>query len=141
MIPIAHVVETMRPLPLDSIAAGVASPFVAGVAVIRGAPVVVVEVAALLGAPARSALAPSARFVTVRAGDRVIALLFDEVTAVRDLPDDLTDQPRLLTETPLNLAEKLAVLDAQLALVLDSARILESALPAGLPTPDEGGSP
>ncbi|HZE91839.1 MAG TPA: chemotaxis protein CheW, partial [Rhizobacter sp.] len=58
-LPLSHVVETMRPLPTETIAG--APDFVCGLAVIRGAPVPVVDLARLLGATDTQAR----RFVTV----------------------------------------------------------------------------
>lgn len=77
-LPIALVIETMRPLPIRPIAGVDVS--VLGVAVIRGAPMVVVDASQLLG----RAGAPS-RFVTVRAGSRAIALAVEAVVGVREL--------------------------------------------------------
>jgi len=54
-LPLEAVIETMRPLPIDAL--GAMPPFVLGVSVIRGAPVVVVDAGLLVGTrstPARS---------------------------------------------------------------------------------------
>src|ERR1039458_916000 len=66
-----HVVEIMRPLPVDAVAHMPA--FVRGLSIIRGAPTPVVSLAALLADSAR----PPTRFVVVRAGERQIALAVD----------------------------------------------------------------
>lgn len=78
-VPIEHVVETMRPLPITPLPAQ--PPFVLGAAVVRGAPTPVIDVASLLG----EAAGPSARLVTVRGGRRPIALAVSDVLGVLDL--------------------------------------------------------
>src|SRR5438552_18980179 len=74
-VPIAHVVEVMRALPVESIPG--APSFVPGLAIIRGAPMPVVDLGLLTGG--RSA---SGRFVTLRLGDRRAALAVDAVVGV-----------------------------------------------------------
>ena len=61
-VPLAHVVETMRPLPVERIA-GMPS-FVRGVSIIRGVPTPVVDLGVVLGTPGEAA----ERFVTLRLG-------------------------------------------------------------------------
>src|SRR4051812_42786255 len=75
-IPVEHVVETMRPLPVEPLGRG--PVYVRGLAVIRGVPTVVIDLAQLLGTPACA----GARYVLVRTGDRVVALLVDVVDGV-----------------------------------------------------------
>jgi purine-binding chemotaxis protein CheW len=117
----SHVVETMRPLPvirLDRM-----PPFVRGVATIRGVATPVVDVAALLGRSAHD----SQRFVTVRAGARVVALAVGDVVGLaRFAASDLRDRPPLLSGVDDGIVRSLAVRDAALYLVLDSARIVEA---------------
>ncbi|HET9620693.1 MAG TPA: chemotaxis protein CheW [Kofleriaceae bacterium] len=72
-IPVEHVVETMRPLPI-----------VDGRAEIRGAPCPVVDVACAL---ALTADAPARRFVIVRGAHGPIALAVDDVIGVGPLGD------------------------------------------------------
>jgi len=91
-LPIEHVVETMRPLPIDPIAPGDpigpgdpgagAPACVLGTAQIRGERVRVIDLARLLGRPSG---ARPGRFITVRAGDTRIALQVDSVIDVREL--------------------------------------------------------
>src|ERR1700730_6787858 len=78
-VPLMHVVETMRPLPVESIT-GMPS-FVRGVSIIRGVPTPVVDLGAVLGALGGCA----ERIVTLRLGDRQVALSVDAVLGVRDL--------------------------------------------------------
>lgn len=78
-LPVAHVVETMRPLP---IAPDGDDPALPGVAMIRGAACQIVALAPWLDLPGT----PEApRFVVVRTPDAALALLVDAVVAVRTL--------------------------------------------------------
>ncbi|KQW02895.1 hypothetical protein ASC87_00640 [Rhizobacter sp. Root1221] len=118
-MPLAHVVETMRPLPVEAVAG--APHFVRGLAVIRGMPVPVVDAAHLLGELA----APANRFVTVIAGERRVALAVDSVLGVREVPTDSLHQlPPLLQEAGGDVVAAIGLLDAELLLVLSSTRLL-----------------
>jgi purine-binding chemotaxis protein CheW len=118
-LPLAHVVETMRALPVEAVAG--APHFVRGLAVIRGAPVPVVDTASLLGAPAAAA----DRFVTVVAGDRQVALAVDSVLGVRTISaGSLHELPPLLHDAGADVVAAIGLLDAELLLVLNSSRVL-----------------
>jgi purine-binding chemotaxis protein CheW len=125
-LPLEHVIETLRPLPVEPVAG--APPFVLGLAVIRGAPLPVVDAARLLGA----ADAKAERFITVDAGNRRIALAVGRVLGVRAVaPESLHALPALLHEADTDVIAAIGLLDAELLLVLRSARLLpEDALPA-----------
>jgi purine-binding chemotaxis protein CheW len=119
-IPLAHVVETMRPLRLEPIA-GMPS-FVLGLSVIRGAPTPVVDLAAVLGGS--HAIAPT-RFVVLRLGERVVALAVDRVIGVRELDAmRLQEMPPLLRSASADVIEAIGMLDAQLLVALRATRIL-----------------
>lgn len=127
-LPLGAVVETMRPLPVRPLAEP--PPFVAGVAIIRGAPVPVVDLATLLGA------APDerpTRFVTIAVGQRLVALA---VAAVRGLGaiDDARcgPLPPLLAAASARAVAALAALDGELVALLDAARIVPEDLLATL---------
>jgi light-regulated signal transduction histidine kinase (bacteriophytochrome) len=78
--PIAHVVETMRPLPIEPIGGSdSALALVDGLAMVRGAPIPVIDARRLLGIPG----APATRFVIVRAAERRVALVVDAVIDIR----------------------------------------------------------
>lgn len=81
-LPLACVVETMRPLRVTALRG--APPFVLGVALVRGRPTPVVDASLLLapGAPAAAAT----RFVSLRAGDRRVALAVEAVGGLCALP-------------------------------------------------------
>jgi purine-binding chemotaxis protein CheW len=125
-LPLAHVVETLRPLPVEPLAG--APSFVPGLCVIRGVPRPVVDAARVLGGPALEAPPtdrPAARFVTVRAGAHQVALAVDAVLGVRAVPQDtLHDLPPLLHEAGAEAVAAIGRLDAELLLVLRSSRLL-----------------
>jgi purine-binding chemotaxis protein CheW len=79
-IPLEHVVETMRPLPVLPLAG--APQLVLGLAVVRGRPLPVVDAAALFGG---SAPAAAGRFVSLRAPGRQLVLAVGAVDGVHDL--------------------------------------------------------
>lgn len=128
-LPLAQVVETLRPLPVEPLAG--APAFVQGLCVIRGAPRPVVDAARLLGTQAGSGGSPDARFVSVRAGAGQVALAVDAVLGVRRVPpESLQDLPPLLQEAGAEAVAAIGRLDAELLLVLRSSRLLPA---AGLP--------
>src|ERR1017187_1902761 len=118
-----HVVEIMRPLPVDEVAHMPA--FVRGLSIIRGAPTPVVSLAALL---ADSGGSPT-RFVVVRAGERQVALAVDAVGGVFAMaPAPPAAFPPLLRHAAAGALQAVAALDGQLLLLLNSGNIV----------PDEG---
>lgn len=115
-LPLMHVIETMRPLPIETISG--APPFVLGVSTIRGVPTPVVDLGAALGAPG----GVPGRFVTLRLGDRQVALSVDTVLGIRDLDNArLQALPPLLQEASNDLIEAIGTLDAQFLMVLREA--------------------
>lgn len=119
-LPLASVVEMMRPLPVEPLAG--MSDFVLGIAVIRGAPVPIVDASALLG-PADGA--PPTRFVTIRSGDRRVGLAVDEVLGVHELPRAaLQELPPLVREASAEVVSALGTLDTELLLVLRAAHLV-----------------
>jgi purine-binding chemotaxis protein CheW len=139
-LPVGDVVETMRPLPIRRLAA--APPYVAGLAMIRGAAVPVIETAALLRMNGdedggkqrldlRSVPVPipvpggRPRFVLVGAGDRAVALMVDEVLGVPALPRaSVSALPPLLGGASDDTIASLGALDAELLVVLRAAGLL-----------------
>jgi len=120
-IPIEYVGETMRPLPIEPLSGP--HHFVRGVSMIRGAPVPVVDLDALLDAGANGN--GFRRFVTVRVGERRVALAVDRVVGVREIdPTQLGELPPLLRHIDPNLVEAIGTSDAQLLLVLCAARLI-----------------
>jgi purine-binding chemotaxis protein CheW len=115
-LPIETIVETMRRLPIEPLAR--AQPFVLGMSVVRGAPVPVVDVAALLGEPAVN----PERLVTLRVGERVVALALNEVLGLREISGAAV--PPLLKDAAGEVVAAIGALDAELLLVLNAARAI-----------------
>lgn len=116
-----HVVEIMRPLPLQPIAG--TAEFVLGVALIRGVPTPVLDCGALLG---ETAPPQHTRWVTIRCAERVAALALEDVLGVRQLPAQIDDLPPLLRGN--EAIDAIASLDAELVLVLGDARLVPDSL-------------
>jgi purine-binding chemotaxis protein CheW len=118
-LPLEHVIETMRPLSVTAVAG--APYFVRGLAVIRGAPVPVLDVASLLGETDAS----PGRFVTLTMGTRHVALAVGSVLGVRAIPlGSFRELPPLLHEAGSEVVASIGLLDAELLLVLQSSRLL-----------------
>ncbi len=120
-LPLSRVVETMRPHPIETIAG--MPPFILGLSVIRSAPTPVVDTGLLLsGAPPERS--PS-RYVTVRLGERRVALAVEGVRGVRRLPTSgLRDLPPLLRGANPETIASIAALDGALLVILQAARIV-----------------
>jgi purine-binding chemotaxis protein CheW len=120
-LPIQHIGETLRPLPVEPFADMTA--FVLGLSIIRGSPVPVVHVASFLSGTAERR--PPTRFVTIKAGVRQIALAVDEVVGVRAIASSsLGELPPLIGEASAEVAEAVGTLDGYLLVVLKSARMV-----------------
>jgi purine-binding chemotaxis protein CheW len=116
---VESVIEIMRPLPVEALAG--AASFVAGVSVIRGRPLPVVEVARLVGGESD----PVTRFVVAADGRHPVALAVQSVLGVREFdPRARQDFPPLLRSTRADAVRAVDVVDAEPLLVLDSARIV-----------------
>jgi purine-binding chemotaxis protein CheW len=126
-LPLENVVETMRPLPVERIAR--APRFVRGLSIIRGVPLPIVDTGSLFG---ESHSEPQ-RLVTVRVGDRLIALGVDSVLGVRSISGSAsTALPPLLRDADGDVVSAIGILDAELLLFLQTARILPDGLPENL---------
>lgn len=80
-LPLVHVVETMRPLPVAPLP-GVDST-VLGLVVAQGAPVPLLDLGRFVGAESDPA-APGRRYITVRVRERQVLLLVDAAHLVTD---------------------------------------------------------
>jgi purine-binding chemotaxis protein CheW len=125
-VPLAHVIEIMRPLPMREVAD--VPPFVRGLSVVRGAAVPVLDVARMLG----EAAAPlEGRLVCVRsgpAGERVVALLASEVIGVRRFTSaELAALPPLLRGAHGEALQALGALDRELLWILETASVIPDA--------------
>jgi purine-binding chemotaxis protein CheW len=118
-IPVEHVIETMRPLPIERISG--APRYVAGVSVIRGAAVPVVDATRLFDEGGRQA----DRFVTVRAGDRTVALAVGQIVGTRTLrTESLRSLPPLLRSAARGIIDAIGAVDDELLLVLRSSHLV-----------------
>jgi purine-binding chemotaxis protein CheW len=118
-VPLEHVVETMRPLPTGVLAG--APQFVQGVSIVRGEVVPVVDVASLLGAGESR----PTRLVTISVGRRRVALAVDAVLGVRAVSGgSVGELPPLLGDVGTGVISAIGTLDAELLLVLRSARLI-----------------
>jgi len=125
-VPLEHIDEIMRPLAIVPLAG--APSFVLGAAVIRGRPVPVLDAQSLLGLP-RS---PPSRFITLKAGQRTVALAVSAILGVRSVaPEALGDLPPLL-QPGGELLAAIGSLDDQLLLVLRTSFLVPDSLWAAL---------
>jgi purine-binding chemotaxis protein CheW len=123
-LPVAFVRETMRPLPVEAVEG--TPHFVLGLAVIRGQPTPVVHLGRLLGET--DSTAPS-RFVTLRLGDRTLALAVGAVLGVRRLDASAFQPlPAILGVAGETAIESVGELDGQLLVVLQAMGLLPEPL-------------
>jgi purine-binding chemotaxis protein CheW len=126
---LAHVAETMRPLPLEPLAS--APAFVAGLSIVRGEPIPVLDLRLLLGA----AVTPESarRLVTLRIDSRRAGLLVDAVQGVRSIPaGTLQALPRLLGDASAEVVIEIGRLDERLLLVLEAGRMVPASVWAAM---------
>lgn len=121
-IPIEHVVETMRPLPVEPLGKSDDRALLAieGIAMIRGAAMPVIDARRLLGVTGEHA----ARFVVVRAAERRIALVVDRVIEVKRIEADVLSGLPSLLEGNRDWVAAIGARDAALLVVLDVTRVL-----------------
>jgi purine-binding chemotaxis protein CheW len=126
----------MRPLPIQAVAD--MPDFVRGISVIRGAPVPVVDLRALL--EGRETSAPSGRLVTLKVGDRRLAIGVDTVVGLKNLERaQLGELPPLLRDVTDGLIESIGTRDAQFLVVLRASRMLPDDVWASLAASAEEG--
>ena len=122
-LPLEHVVETMRMLPVEPVADTPRS--VLGFCAIRGAPVPVVDLQTLLAEPA----APLRRLVTLEVGGATVALAVEGVLGVRSIgADEAGRLPPLLRDAAGDIVSAIGMLDSEFLLFLRSARIAPPSL-------------
>jgi purine-binding chemotaxis protein CheW len=120
-LPLANVIETLRSPEVTAITA--APDWVRGVAMIRGASVVIVDLGILLGTSRVEV--KQARVVTIRVGARVVGLAVESIIGVREFDRSLlAEVPPLLLQAHPEVLTALGLLDGELMLVLDGSRII-----------------
>lgn len=123
-IPLAHVVETMRPLPVERVANMPA--FVLGLSIIRGEGVPVLDTALLVCGRSGT---QHARYVTIRIDVRTACLAVGDVVGIRNVPPTLrAGIPHLLQASHADIVTAIGILDAELLVVLQSARLISEEL-------------
>lgn len=127
-IPLEHVRETMRPLPVEPL--GRAPAFVDGLSLIRGRPTPVIDAPRLLGAATTQKA--RGRYVTLRVGERCAALAVDAVLGVRQVDLAELDELPVLMREHNELVAALGALDHELFLVLERARLVPESVWAAL---------
>ncbi len=119
-VPLEYVAETMRPMPVTPLAGS--PPFVRGMSVIRGTAIPVVDAGSLLGSVAP---ASPTRFITLKTEGKHVALAVEEVIGIRSLAAVAAkDLPPLLRSANADLVCAVGMLDRELLLVLQTARIV-----------------
>jgi purine-binding chemotaxis protein CheW len=132
-LPVAAVVETMRPLPLQRVES--APPIVAGLALIRGRATPVIDTARLLGTTAAT---DTGRFVTVAVGDRQVALAVTSVVGLRAVAGaELRALPPLLAAAEAGAVSAIGALDRELLLLLRDVRLVPDSVFAATPATAE----
>jgi purine-binding chemotaxis protein CheW len=123
-VPIEHVAETMRPLPFEPLAG--MPPFVLGISVIRNEATPVIHAGKLIGAGAAGI---PKRYLTLKVGERRVALAVDAVLDVVDLATlALGNLPPLLQASGAEVVTAIGTLDSDLLWLLRSARLVPESL-------------
>lgn len=124
-LPLQHVQETMRALPLDRVPE--MPVFLLGLSVIRGQAVPVLDLGCLTGDGTGAGAA--ARLVTLALGARRVALAVDAVLGVQQLaPEALGEVPPLLQGAAAGLVAAIGTHDSALLLVLRDSHLVPDSL-------------
>lgn len=127
-IRLAHIAETMRPLPISTVVG--APPYVLGVSMIRGVATPVVDLGAVLGETSPAALT---RVFTVKSGSRRLAIAVERLVGVQLLkPLSLRPLPTSLQRGSDDKIEAVGSLDEQLLFLVEPLRLVPEALWASL---------
>ncbi len=118
-LPLTSVVETFRPLPIEPVAGG--PDFVLGLAIVRGAPVPVVDLSLVLNGSART----PTRFIVVKTDDRRVVLAVDGVVGIRPIATErISALPPLLRDADRAVVSAVGTLDSALFMVLQASRLV-----------------
>lgn len=123
-LPLASVIETMRPLPVETIAQ--APALVRGLSIVRGVPIPIVVAARLFGEQETTG---QNRWITIRVGARVIAFEVDHVIGLQRIPKSAGYAlPLLMREADADVISAVGALDSELVVFLESTRIMPDAV-------------
>jgi purine-binding chemotaxis protein CheW len=118
-LPLTSVVETFRPLPIESVSG--APGFVLGVSIVRGAAVPVVDLSRVLNGNAGT----PTRFIVVKTEERRVVLAVDAVVGIRPIEADrIGALPPLLRDTDGAIVSAIGTLDSALFMVLQASRLV-----------------
>lgn len=118
-IPIEHVIEVMRMLPIEPVAS--APSYVRGVSIVRGVPTPVVDTGLLTGGTETLAR----RLVEIKTEGRVIALVVEDVLGIRTLQSSRCGElPPLLRDVASETIAGIGTLDTSLLLILRLAKVV-----------------
>jgi purine-binding chemotaxis protein CheW len=118
-LPIEHVLEIMRVLPINPLAG--APDYVRGVCIVRGSPAPVVDAGLVIG---NVATEPT-RLVAIRAAHRTIALAVTEVVGITATATDTADElPPLIRDAASETIAAIEARDAELLVFLKSSRLV-----------------
>jgi purine-binding chemotaxis protein CheW len=119
-LPLSHVLETLRPLPIQPVP--VAPDFILGLSVIRGEPVPVVDLGRLLGFPGDPR---PTRLVVIRVQERRAALAVEAV--LRIVAGESLDRralPPLLRSAGEQAVSAVSALDHEFLTILEAAHLV-----------------
>jgi purine-binding chemotaxis protein CheW len=118
-IPLEHVIETLRVLPIEAVAG--APRYVRGLSVIRGSAVPVIDTGLLVGDQPTS----PERLVTIRTGSRTIALAVEAVVGISVIGEaTVSALPPLLRDAASEAVAAIGTLDAELLIFLRATRMV-----------------
>jgi purine-binding chemotaxis protein CheW len=118
-LPLHCLRETMRPQPVERVHG--ADEYVLGLSRIRGETVPVVELSRLIGELPEQ----HKRYVTVKAGERDVAVAVADVIGVCELDAaEFTALPSLVSSARSHVIEAIAYRDTRLIAVLDATRLI-----------------
>jgi purine-binding chemotaxis protein CheW len=138
-LPLDKVREIMRPLPLEQVAATTAdsaAAFVLGAAIVRGAVLPVLSLAALMGRRHIDDRAAFGRFVSLRLGLRHAVLAVEAVLGIRALEQTEATEAvaPLIGMVEHDAVAAITTHDAELLFVLQTAKLVPDAAWAGMET-------
>jgi purine-binding chemotaxis protein CheW len=126
-LPVAHVVEVMRVVPLDQVAG--APPYVLGLGVIRGSAVPVIDLGLLVSNQASS----PARLITIKTATHTVAVAVEAVFGVSAIAAELLGRLPPLVEQDANASlAAIGVRDRALVMFLKAGRLVPDSVLDGL---------